>query len=77
MSAKEQKREYVLSAIASYPTQQEAAIALGTSPRVVSQSNTNKSIPRELAVRVVQLLQVLKEAGIEPPPPIAFCGRTV
>ncbi|MDZ7966198.1 MAG: hypothetical protein RM368_14670 [Nostoc sp. DedSLP03] len=47
-------------------------IALGTSPRVVSQWNTNKSTPRELAVRVVQLLQVLKEAGIEPPPPIAF-----
>ncbi|MBH8565912.1 hypothetical protein I8748_27725 [Nostoc sp. CENA67] len=72
MSADEQKREYVLNAIASYPTQQEAAIALGTSPRVVSQWNTNKATPRELAVRVVQLLQTLKDAGIEPPPPIVF-----
>jgi DNA-binding transcriptional regulator YiaG len=62
----------VLNAIASYPTQALAAIALGTSPRVVSQWNTNKATPRELAVRVVQLLQVLKESGIEPPPPIAF-----
>ncbi len=62
----------MLNAIASYPTQALAAIALGTSPRVVSQWNTNKATPRELAVRVVQLLQVLKESGIEPPPPIAF-----
>ncbi len=72
MSADEQKREYVLNAIASYPTQQEAAAALGTSPRVVSQWNTNKCVPRDLAVRVVQLLQVLEDAGIEIPPPIAF-----
>lgn len=72
MSAEEQKREYVLDAIASYPSHAQAAIALGTSPRVISQWNTNKATPRELAVRVVQLLQVLKEAGIEPPPPIAF-----
>ncbi|MDZ8139021.1 MAG: helix-turn-helix transcriptional regulator [Nostoc sp. DedQUE04] len=72
MSAEEQKREYVLNAIASYPSQAQAAIALGTSPRVISQWNTNKATPRELAVRVVQLLQVLKESGIEPPPPIAF-----
>jgi DNA-binding transcriptional regulator YiaG len=72
MNAEEQKREYVLSAIASYPTQQEAAIALGTSPRVISQWNTNKATPRELAVRVVQLLEVLKGAGIEIPPPLDF-----
>jgi hypothetical protein len=72
MSPEQEKREYVLNAIASYPSQAQAAIALGTCPRVVSQWNTNKSTPRELAVRVVQLLQVLKEAGIEPPPPIAF-----
>ncbi|QIR41728.1 hypothetical protein HCG51_34120 (plasmid) [Tolypothrix sp. PCC 7910] len=72
MSAEEQKREYVLNAIASYPTQQEAAIALGTNPRVVSQWNTNKSTPRDLAVRVVQLLRVLKDAGIEIPPPLDF-----
>ncbi|MEH1830661.1 MAG: helix-turn-helix transcriptional regulator [Nostoc sp.] len=62
----------MLNAIASYPTQQEAAIAMGTSPRVVSQWHRNKATPRELAVRVVQLLGVLKDAGIEPPPPIAF-----
>ncbi|OUL23940.1 hypothetical protein BV378_20090 [Nostoc sp. RF31YmG] len=72
MSAEEQKREYVLSAIASYPTQQEAAIALGTSPRVISQWNTNKATPRELAVRVVQLLEVLRSKGIEIPPPLDF-----
>nr|MDZ8061274.1 helix-turn-helix transcriptional regulator [Nostoc sp. EkiNYC01] len=72
MKADKEKREYVLNAIASYPSQAQAAIALGTSPRVVSQWNTNKSTPRELAVRVVQLLQVLKEKGIEPPPPITF-----
>ncbi|GBE95673.1 helix-turn-helix domain-containing protein [Nostoc cycadae] len=72
MSADEQKREYVLNAIASYSTQQEAAIALGTSPRVVSQWNTNKAKPRDLAVRVVQLLGVLKDAGLEVPPPLDF-----
>jgi DNA-binding transcriptional regulator YiaG len=72
MNAEEQKREYVLSAIAAYSTQQEAAIALGTSPRVISQWNTNKATPRELAVRVVQLLEVLKGAGIEIPPPLDF-----
>ncbi|MEA5554399.1 hypothetical protein VB713_26040 [Anabaena cylindrica UHCC 0172] len=72
MSAEEQKRDYVLNAIASYPSQAQAAIALGTSPRVVSQWNTNKATPRELAVRVVQLLKTLKEAGIEPPPPMTF-----
>ncbi len=72
MNAKEQKREYVLSAIAAYPTQQEAAIAMGTSPRVISQWNTNKATPRELAVRVVQLLKALTDAGIEIPPPLDF-----
>lgn len=72
MNANEQKREYVLSAIASYPTQQEAAIALGTCPRVVSQWQRNKAQPRELAVRVVQLLIILKDAGIEIPPPLDF-----
>lgn len=72
MKPEDQKREYVLNAIASYPSQQEAAIALGTSPRVISQWNTNKAVPRELAVRVVQLLTTLKEAGIEAPPPIIF-----
>ncbi|AUB35365.1 Lambda repressor-like, DNA-binding domain [Nostoc flagelliforme CCNUN1] len=72
MSAEEQKREYVLSAIASYPSQAQAAIALGTSPRVISQWNTNKATPRELAVRVVQLLEVLRGAGIEIPPPLDF-----
>lgn len=72
MKPEEQKREYVLNAIASYPSQQQAAIALGTCPRVISQWNTNKATPRELAVRVVQLLQALKEAGIEPPPPLTF-----
>jgi hypothetical protein len=72
MNADQQKRDYVLNAIASYPSQAQAAIALGTSPRVISQWNTNKATPRELAVRVVQLLEVLKEAGIEPPPPMAF-----
>ncbi|ALF52216.1 hypothetical protein ACX27_04090 [Nostoc piscinale CENA21] len=72
MTAEEQKREYVLNAIASYPSQQQAAIALGTCPKVVSQWNTNKTKPRDLAVRVVQLLRTLQEAGIEPPPPIIF-----
>jgi hypothetical protein len=72
MSAEEQKREYVLNAIAAYPTQAQAAIALGTCPRVISQWNTNKSIPRELAVRVVQLLEILREKGIEAPPPLDF-----
>jgi len=72
MNAEQEKREYVLNAIASYPSQAQAAIALGTCPRVISQWNTNKATPRELAVRVVQLLQVLKESGIEAPPPIAF-----
>ncbi len=72
MNAKEQKREYVLSAITAYPTQQEAAIAMGTSPRVISQWNTNKATPRELAVRVVQLLKALTDAGIEIPPPLDF-----
>lgn len=72
MSPEQEKREYVLNAIASYPTQQEAAIAMGTSPRVISQWNTNKATPRELAVRVVQLLEVLKVAGVEIPPPLSF-----
>lgn len=72
MSPEQEKREYVLNAIASYPTQQEAAIAMGTSPRVVSQWHRNKATPRELAVRVVQLLEVLKVAGVEIPPPINF-----
>lgn len=72
MSSEEQKREYVLNAIASYPSQQQAAIALGTCPRVISQWNTNKSTPRDLAIRVVQLLQALQDAGIEPPPPLIF-----
>ncbi|GAX45805.1 hypothetical protein NIES4075_68260 [Tolypothrix sp. NIES-4075] len=72
MSAEEKKREYVLSAIAAYPTQQEAAIAFGTCPRVVSQWHRNKAQPRELAVRVVQLLLALKDAGVEIPPPINF-----
>ncbi|MBD2341269.1 helix-turn-helix transcriptional regulator [Calothrix sp. FACHB-156] len=72
MNGEQLKREYVLNAIASYPTQQQAAIALGTSPRVISQWNTNKATPRELAVRVVQLLEVLKGAGIEIPPPLDF-----
>lgn len=72
MSPEQEKREYVLNAIASYPTQQEAAIALGTSPRVVSQWNTNKAQPRELAVRVIQLLDALKGAGVEIPPPLIF-----
>jgi hypothetical protein len=72
MTADEQKREYVLNAIASYPSQQQAAQAIGTCPRVVSQWNTNKAKPRDLAVRVVQLLQALQEAGIEPPPPLIF-----
>lgn len=72
MSPEQEKREYVLNAIASYPTQQEAAIALGTSPKVVSHWSTNKSQPRELAVRVIQLLDVLKDAGIEAPPPLIF-----
>ncbi|MBC1237588.1 hypothetical protein [Nostoc sp. 2RC] len=66
------RREYVLNEIASYSSQAQAAIALGTCPRVISQWNRNKAQPRELAVRVVQLLQVLKEKGIEPPPPITF-----
>ncbi|AUB42326.1 Lambda repressor-like, DNA-binding domain [Nostoc flagelliforme CCNUN1] len=56
MSAEQEKREYVLNAIASYPSQAQAAIALGTCPRVVSQWNTNKTQPGELAVRVIQLL---------------------
>jgi hypothetical protein len=77
MNAEEQKREYVLNAIASYPSQAQAAIALGTSPRVISQWNTNKAQPRDLAVRVVQLLLFLKEAGIDSPLAIAFCGRKV
>jgi hypothetical protein len=77
MNGEQQKREYVLSAIAAYPTQQQAAIALGTSPRVISQWNTNKATPRELAVRVVQLLEVLRSRGIDSPLAIAFCGRTV
>ncbi|MFN6565216.1 MAG: hypothetical protein RMY28_036190 [Nostoc sp. ChiSLP01] len=72
MKVDQEKRKYVLSAIASYPSQAQAAIALGTCPRVVSQWHRNKAQPRELAVRVVQLLQVLKEKGIEPPPPITF-----
>ena len=72
MSAEAQKREYVLNAIAAYPTQQEAAIAMGTCPRVVSQWHRNKAQPRELAVRVVQLLMVLKDAGVEIPPPLDF-----
>lgn len=72
MDAEEQKREYVLNAIASYPSQQEAAIAFGTCPRVISQWSRNKAQPRELAVRVAQLLDALKRAGIEPPPPQIF-----
>ncbi|MCC5619528.1 hypothetical protein LC605_31665 [Nostoc sp. CHAB 5836] len=72
MNAEQEKREYVLNAIASYPSQAQAAIALGTSPKVVSHWNTNKSQPRELAVRVIQLLDVLKQAGIEAPPPLKF-----
>lgn len=72
MNAEQEKREYVLNAIASYPTQAEAAIALGTSPRVVSQWNTNKAQPRELAVRVIQLLDALKNAGVDIPPPLSF-----
>ena len=72
MSPEQEKREYVLNAIASYPSQAQAAIALGTSPKVVSQWNTNKTQPRELAVRVIQLLDVLKGAGIEAPPPLIF-----
>ncbi len=62
------KRDFVLNAIASYPTQQEAADALGTSPRVISQWAREKAAPRELAVRVVQLLLTLKEHGIPIPP---------
>ena len=77
MSPEQEKREYVLNAIASYPTQQEAAIAMGTCPRVVSQWNTNKSQPGDLAARVVQLLDVLMDAGIEIPAPLNFSGRTV
>lgn len=72
MNGEQQKREYVLNAIAAYPTQQQAAIALGTSPRVISQWHTNKATPRELAVRVVQLLTALKDAGVEIPPPLDF-----
>jgi len=72
MSPEQEKREYVLNAIASYPSQAQAAIALGTSPRVISQWNTNKAQPRELAVRVIQLLDILKNAGLEIPPPLNF-----
>ncbi|MFK0735371.1 MAG: hypothetical protein ACIWVG_30250 [Gloeotrichia echinulata HAB0833] len=72
MSAEEQKREYVMKAIASYPTQQEAAIALGTSPNVISRWNTNKAEPRDLAVRVIQLIDVIQSAGLTLPPPMNF-----
>lgn len=72
MSPEQEKREYVLNAIASYPSQAQAAIALGTCPRVVSQWNRNKAQPRELAVRVVQLLEALRNAGVEIPPPLSF-----
>jgi DNA-binding transcriptional regulator YiaG len=72
MSPEQEKREYVLNAIASYPSQAQAAIALGTSPKVVSHWNTNKTQPRESVVRVIQLLDVLKNAGIEVPPPLIF-----
>lgn len=72
MNVEQEKREYVLNAIASYPTQAEAAIALGTCPRVISQWSRNKAQPRELAVRVIQLLDALKDAGIEAPPPLSF-----
>lgn len=77
MSAEQEKREYVLNAIASYPSQAQAAIAMGTCPRVVSQWNTNKTQPGELAVRVIQLLDVLMDADIEIPAPLNFSGRTV
>lgn len=66
------KREYVLNEIASYPSQSQAAIALGTSDRVISRWNTNKAEPRDLAVRVVQLARFIKDAGLELPPPIIF-----
>ena len=72
MSPEQEKRKYVLNAISTYPTQALAAIALGTCPRVVSQWHRNKAQPRELAVRVVQLLLTLKDAGVEIPPPINF-----
>ncbi|MFK0730158.1 MAG: hypothetical protein ACIWVG_03120 [Gloeotrichia echinulata HAB0833] len=72
MNAQEQKRQYVMKAIASYPTQQEAAIAIGTCPKVISEWNRNKAQPRDLAVRVIQLLEALKGAGVEIPPPINF-----
>jgi hypothetical protein len=72
MNSIEQRREYILNAIASYPTQAKAAEAIGTSPKVISRWNTNRAAPKDLAARVVQLLEVLKQAGIEPPPPMTF-----
>ncbi|MCM0593818.1 MAG: hypothetical protein KA716_27935 [Gloeotrichia echinulata DEX184] len=66
------RREYVLNAITSYPSQAEAAIALGTSPNVISRWNTNKAEPRDLAVRVIQLIDVIQSAGLTLPPPMNF-----
>lgn len=66
------RREYVLNEIASYPSQSQAAIALGTSERVISRWNTNRAEPRDTAVRVVQLIRFIKEQGLELPPPMSF-----
>ncbi|BAY67096.1 hypothetical protein NIES22_72590 (plasmid) [Calothrix brevissima NIES-22] len=66
------RTEYVLNEIASYPSQAEAAAALGTSPQVVSRWNCNESQPSGVVARVCQLARYIKELGYELPPTIDF-----
>jgi DNA-binding transcriptional regulator YiaG len=72
MTAKEQRREYVLSVISKFPSQSAAAEAMGIEQPVVNRWACGVYSPSPIAVRCLQLLEELRERGIEAPPPLSF-----
>ena len=66
------RTEYVLNEIAAYGSQSAAAVALGTSPQVVSRWNCGESQPSGVVARACQLARYIKELGYELPPTIDF-----
>jgi hypothetical protein len=75
ISHRNPKKEYVINAIKKFPTQAKAAELIGTDPRVISRWATGKAEPREMAVRVIQLLEALADNGIEPPAAFTVLNR--
>lgn len=72
MTAREQRRKYVLNVLDEFPTQVAAAEELGIDTRVLNRWVTGESFPSPTIVRLVQLWSAMNSIKASIPAPLDF-----